>query len=154
MRTLTKIILFILVLGLAKLNTYTKSPHLSPAESHVLRTITYGVGGGLLVNTVCGMAAPGLDPEIPDSDSFMSCAPFGLAGTVIVTRAYVFMSGGWGMEQWWYANQLPLRVENSLRDLLGWEQRSLPVKPVRRVKGGPVQAEALAEEAAGSGGEL
>lgn len=134
MRTFTKILLFLLVLGLAKLNTYTKSPHLSTAESHVLKTITYGVGGGLLVNTLCGMAAPGLDPEIPSSDSFMSCAPFGLAGSVIVARTYVFVTGGWGIEQWWYANQLPRRVESGIREVLGLEQKPLPAKPFRQVK--------------------
>lgn len=134
MRTLTKLIIFILVLGLAKLNTYSRSVYLPPAESHVLRTIMYGVGGGLIVNTVCGMAAPGLDPEIPSSDGFMSCAPYGLAGAAIVTRIYVFMTGGWGMEQWWYLNQLPLRIDNGVREVLGWEQRPLPPRPARLVK--------------------
>lgn len=143
MRTVTKIFLFILVLALAKLNTYTKSPHLTPAESHVLRTITYGVGAGLAVNTVCGMAAPNLDPDIPSSDSFISCAPFGLAGSVIAARVYVFVTGGWGIEQWWYANQLPRKIENAVRGVLELEQKPLPAFPLKPVK--PVPAEQVEE---------
>ncbi|KAI0130014.1 hypothetical protein BJ170DRAFT_593551 [Xylariales sp. AK1849] len=106
MRTLTKVLLFVIVLGISKLNTYSKLPEHSPAESHVLRTITYGLGGGMLINTLCGMTAPQIDAEISPNDGFMSCAPFGLAGTLVVARMYIFATGGWGREQWVYANQL------------------------------------------------
>ncbi|KAH8202079.1 hypothetical protein TruAng_003747 [Truncatella angustata] len=134
MRIFTKITLFLLALGVAKLNTYTNSPHLTLAESHVLKAITYGVGSGLLINTVCGIAAPSIDPEISSSDSFMSCAPFGMAGTLIVARVYVFTTGGWGMEHWWYLNHLPRRVENGIRNVIGVQQRPLPSNPLRQVK--------------------
>ncbi|KAK9424983.1 hypothetical protein SUNI508_13234 [Seiridium unicorne] len=134
MRILTNIFLVLLVLGVARLNTYTKSPDLTPAESNVLRTITYGVGSGLLINTVCGIAAPSLDPEIPSSDSFMSCAPFGIGGSLIVARIYVFTTGGWGLEHWWYLNQLPKLAENGIRGVLGLNHKPQPVKPVFPVK--------------------
>ncbi|ETS77315.1 hypothetical protein PFICI_11189 [Pestalotiopsis fici W106-1] len=136
MRLFTKVFLCLLVIGLAKLNAYTKSSQVTPAESHVLKTITYGVGAGLLVNTVCGIAAPSLDPDIPASESFMSCSPFGFAGSLIVARVYVFTTGGWGFEQWWYVNQLPRVAENGLRDALGFAQRPLPSKPVFPTKPG------------------
>jgi hypothetical protein len=133
MRLFTNILLLLMILGVVKLNTYTQSPHLTPAESHVLKTITYGVGSGVLINTVCAMAAPAIDPEIPASDSFTSCAPFGLAGSLIVARVHVFTTGGWGAEQWWYLNQLPKIAENAFRDLLGFPQKPMPSKPVMSV---------------------
>ncbi|KAI1860536.1 hypothetical protein JX265_009935 [Neoarthrinium moseri] len=133
MRLFTKIFLFFVALFLARLNSFTRSPTLTPAEAHVLKTVTYGLGGGLLINTLCGIAAPSIDPQVAAADGFMSCAPFGLAGTVITARVYVFTTGGWGMEQWWYANQLPRVVENAVREKLGWEQRPLSVPaPVTR----------------------
>lgn len=131
MRLITKFFLLLLALGLVKLNTYTKSSQVTPAESHVLKTITYGIGAGLLINTACGLAAPSLDPDIPASDSFASCSPFGLAGSLIVARVYVHTTGGWGWEQWWYVNEkLPVVAGNGVRGALGLAQRPLPSKPV------------------------
>lgn len=129
MRLFTRFLLFLMVLGLAKLNSYTKSPQITPTQSQVLKTITYSLGGGLLMNTVCGIVAPSLDPDIPSSDSFMSCSPFGLAGSLIIARVHIFTTGGWKFEHWWYVNQLPRIAENGIRGALGFTERPLPSTP-------------------------
>lgn len=126
MRLFTKFLIFLMVIGLAKLNNYTKSPHITPAQSQVLKTITHSLGGGLLMNTVCGIAAPRLDPDIPSSDSFMSCSPFGLSGALIITRVHIFTAGGWKFDHWSYFYQLPRIAENGIRGALGFAERPLP----------------------------
>lgn len=125
MRTLTTILLLVALFGLARLNTYASSPDVSRAESHVLKTIVYGLGGGLLINGLCGTAAPHLDPEIKASDGFVSCVPFGVAATVATARIYTFDIGGWTNEEWWYARHLPRTVETGLRDMLGMNEESM-----------------------------
>lgn len=74
--------------------------------------------GGLVINTVCGIVAPRLDPEIRSEDGFASCTPFGLVGAAIVGRMYVYGSGGWGPAEYSYARQLPKSLRAMLRDAL------------------------------------
>jgi hypothetical protein len=119
MRAFTTILLLAALFGLARLNTYASSPDLSRAESHVLRTIAYSVGSGLLTNGLCGILAPRLDPEIKAKDAFTSCMPFGLAGTAITIKLYMFATTSWKAEEWQYAKQLPRRAEITVMDVLG-----------------------------------
>jgi hypothetical protein len=65
------------------------------------------------------MVAPHLDSEVATRDSFISCAPFGVAGAAIVSRMYVFQSGGWGRQEWNYSNQLPKRLLAAAEAMVG-----------------------------------
>jgi hypothetical protein len=135
MRTLTNILVFILILaGTGKLNTYTQQPHLHPAEARVLEMVTYGLGGGLAVNTVCAFAAPYLDPDIPGRDGFVSCAPYGILASCITSRLYVYLTGGWALEEWWFARRLPRRLPAHVAVMMGYGVSGLEVAGLQTTK--------------------
>ena len=97
-------IIVLLSLLLTTLLIHHNATHLStpPAQTSVLLTTSYALGGGTLTNALCAMGAY-LTAAVPKGMECEACVPWSIAVVALTARLHVFARGGWGGEERAYA---------------------------------------------------